>query len=65
MGVRCFLDWRKKGKFRLSRRHLRQLATTKYKKGDAYETCAICIEDYAEGDKLRILPCSHGEGDPS
>lgn len=59
VGVRCFLDWRKKRKSRLSRRHLRQLATTKYKKGDAYETCAICIEDYAEGDKLRILPCSH------
>ncbi|XP_077557012.1 godzilla E3 ubiquitin protein ligase isoform X3 [Haemaphysalis longicornis] len=58
-GLRCFMDWRKKRKSRLSRKHLRQLATTKYKKGDAYETCAICIEDYAEGDKLRILPCSH------
>lgn len=59
VGLRCFMDWRKKRKSRLSRKHLRQLATTKYKKGDAYETCAICIEDYAEGDKLRILPCSH------
>ncbi|XP_077514799.1 godzilla E3 ubiquitin protein ligase isoform X2 [Amblyomma americanum] len=57
--ARCIRDWRKKRKSRLSRKHLRQLATTKYKKGDAYETCAICIEDYVEGDKLRILPCAH------
>lgn len=57
--ARCIRDWRKKRKSRLSRKHLRQLATKKFKKGDAYETCAICIEDYVEGDKLRILPCEH------
>lgn len=45
---------------RLTSQHLRQLQTTTFQKGDLYETCAICLEDYKDQDKLRILPCSHG-----
>ena len=25
------------------------------------ETCAICLEDYIPGERLRLLPCQHGK----
>lgn len=44
---------------RLSEKQLKKIPTKKFKKGDAYEICAICLEDYEENEKLRILPCNH------
>ncbi|XP_049801565.1 E3 ubiquitin-protein ligase RNF13 isoform X2 [Schistocerca nitens] len=59
MVVRCIRNRRRERRHRLPASSLRKIPTAKFQKGDPYETCAICLEDYIEGDKLRILPCSH------
>lgn len=45
---------------RLPRSALKQLKIKKFVKTDPWEVCAICLDDYVEGAKLRILPCAHG-----
>ncbi|XP_074658548.1 E3 ubiquitin-protein ligase RNF13-like [Tubulanus polymorphus] len=59
MLVKWIRDIRKRRKSRLSAQHLKKIPVKKFKKGDDYDVCAICLDDYEEGDKMRILPCSH------
>lgn len=46
---------------RLTRGELKALPVSVFNRKDNAnpETCAICLEEYVSGDKLRILPCSH------
>ena len=40
---------------------VKKIPTKTFAVGDEehFETCCICQDDYATGDKLRILPCDH------
>lgn len=57
--IKCARDRRKLQRHRLNKKQLSQLLTTSYTKGGQYDTCAVCLEDYAEGERLRVLPCGH------
>ncbi|CAF0894054.1 unnamed protein product [Rotaria sp. Silwood1] len=57
--VKVCLQRRQERRHRLPRSALKQLKIKKFVKGDPWEVCAICLDDYEDGAKLRILPCDH------
>lgn len=64
MVVKCVREQRRLRRHRLPSSVLRKIPCIRFSKGqqsESYDTCAICLDDYVEGDKLRILPCSHGK----
>ncbi|CRK97685.1 CLUMA_CG011065, isoform A [Clunio marinus] len=59
MIARCVRERRRVLRYRLPTSSLKKLESRRFTKNEIYDTCAICLDDYEEGDKLRILPCRH------
>lgn len=62
MIMKCVREQRRQRRNRLPRRALNAIPVVRFNKSTmTYETCAICLDDYTDGEKLRVLPCDHGE----
>lgn len=58
--VKCLRHRNRVQRQRLPQRDLRRLPVIRYNKDTCrYETCAICLDEYIEGERLRVLPCQH------
>ncbi|KAL5254390.1 hypothetical protein ACHWQZ_G013989 [Mnemiopsis leidyi] len=52
--------YQRRRRARLPASKLKKLKILIYSEVDEYDMCAICLDDFEDGDKLRILPCNHG-----
>lgn len=59
MVIRCIRERRRMLRHRLPNSVLRKIPIVKFAKGMQYETCAICLDDYVDNERLRVLPCHH------
>uniref|UniRef100_A0A182SYX2 RING-type domain-containing protein n=1 Tax=Anopheles maculatus TaxID=74869 RepID=A0A182SYX2_9DIPT len=59
MIIRCIRERRRRMRHRLPARVLRRIGIVKFAKGMRFDVCAICLEDFVENERLRVLPCRH------
>lgn len=58
--IKKFRRYQRRRRARLSPAKLKKLKIIIFCETDNYDMCAICLDDFEDGDKLRILPCNHG-----
>ncbi|CAH8443282.1 unnamed protein product [Schistosoma turkestanicum] len=59
-GVRLWNRYRRRHRYCLAVKELLKIPETVFTKDSSeFETCVICLEDYEDNDKLRVLPCKH------
>lgn len=59
MIIRCIRERRRMLRHRLPSSVLKKIPIVKFAKGMHYDTCAICLDDYIDNERLRVLPCHH------
>lgn len=59
MIIRCIRERRRRLRHRLPNSMLKRIPIVKFAKGMQYDTCAICLDDYVDNERLRVLPCHH------
>lgn len=59
MVIRCIRERRRMLRHRLPSSVLKRIPIVKFVKGMQYDTCAICLDDYVDNERLRVLPCFH------
>lgn len=63
MIMKCVREQRRLRRHRLPGSVLKKIPIIRFAKEHhvaLYEICAICLDDYEDGDRLRVLPCAHG-----
>ncbi|CAH8437497.1 unnamed protein product [Heterobilharzia americana] len=58
--IRCWDRYRRRHRFCLPIKELHKIPETVFDKNSSqFEVCVICLEEYKDGEKLRVLPCKH------
>lgn len=65
MITKCIREQRRLRRHRLPSSVLKKIPIIRFSSKEPncsrFDTCAICLEDYIDGDRLRVLPCAHGK----